>query len=95
MAVAFDELDIRRRRIRFRAWHRGMREMDIVMGGFVDAEIHRLDDSELIDLEALLDAPDDEVFHWLSGVSPTPPAFDTPLFRKIVAFHAHDGPLEL
>ncbi|PWB82995.1 MAG: succinate dehydrogenase assembly factor 2 [Methylocystaceae bacterium] len=95
MTDACDDPNIRRRRIRFRAWHRGMREMDIIMGGFVDAEIDRLDDAELTDLEALLEAPDDEVFGWLSGASPVSPAYDTALFRKIVAFHTHERPLDL
>lgn len=95
MADARDDLDIRRRRIRFRAWHRGMREMDIIMGGFVDAEIDRLDAAELDDLETLLEAPDDEVFGWLSGSAPVSAAYDTPVFRKIAAFHTHEGPLDL
>jgi antitoxin CptB len=93
MDQAFDDLDIRRRRIRFRAWRRGMREMDLIMGGFVDSEIRGLDAKELDDLEALLDAEDDAVYRWLSGPEGAPAAYDTALFRKIVAFHA-DGPQE-
>lgn len=93
MDQAFDDLDIRRRRIRFRAWRRGMREMDLIMGGFVDAEIRGLEDGELDELEALLDADDDAVYLWLSGAAEAPPAFDTPLLRKIAAFHAN-GPFE-
>jgi antitoxin CptB len=93
MNQAFDDLDIRRRRIRFRAWRRGMREMDLIMGGFVDAEIRGLEDRELDALEALLDADDDAVYLWLSTAVPVPPAYDTPLFHRIAAFHA-DGPQE-
>jgi antitoxin CptB len=93
MDQPLDDLDIRRRRIRFRAWRRGMREMDLIMGGFVDSQIARLDAAELDDLEAMLDADDDAVYHWLSGPDGAPPAYDTPLFRKIAAFHA-DGPQE-
>jgi antitoxin CptB len=93
MDQRFDDLDIRRRRIRFRAWRRGMREMDLIMGGFVDSEIRALDAGELDVLEALLDADDDAVYGWLCGSAAAPPAYDTPLFRRIAAFHA-DGPLE-
>ncbi|ATQ69332.1 MULTISPECIES: succinate dehydrogenase assembly factor 2 [Methylosinus] len=92
MAPSFDDLDIRRRRIRFRAWRRGMREMDLIMGGFVDSEIRGLDDAALEALEALLDADDDAVYGWLCAAG-APPAYDTPLFRRIAAFHAN-GPLE-
>ncbi len=85
--------DTRRRRIRVRAWRRGMREMDILMGGFVDARLAILDDDELAELESLLDMPDDEVFRWLSGAQPPPAERDTPLLKKIIAFHRHDGPI--
>ncbi|MBI1868249.1 MAG: succinate dehydrogenase assembly factor 2 [Methylocystis sp.] len=92
-ALEADDLDIRRRRIRLRAWRRGMREMDIIIGGFVDAELDRLDAQEVADLEALMELPDDNVFRWLSRTESVPPAHDTPLFRKIATFHSHDAPL--
>jgi antitoxin CptB len=88
-----DDLDGRRRRILFRSRHRGMLEMDIILGRFVDAEIANLGPAELDDLEALLDAPDPEVFSWATGEAKPPERFDTPVFRKILAFHAHAGPL--
>lgn len=87
------EGEIRRKRIRVRAWRRGMREMDILMGGFVEARLATLSDAELSELEALLELPDDEVFRWLSGAEPPPPERDTPLLRQIIAFHRHDGPI--
>jgi antitoxin CptB len=88
-----NDLDIRRRRIRVRAWRRGMREMDLLLGSFVDSEIERLDGAEIAELEALLDVPDSDLFSWLCGTSPPPAPHDTPLFRKISAFHTHEGPI--
>lgn len=82
-----DGLDERRRRILFRARHRGMREMDLILGGFADAEITALSDAELADFEELLEPEDQKVFSWVSGSEPVPPEFDTPLFAKICAFH--------
>ena len=87
------EAEIRRKRIRVRAWRRGMREMDILMGGFVNARIDTLDDQEIAELEILLDQPDAEVFGWISGVASPPPERDTALLRKIVAFHTHERPI--
>lgn len=81
-------LDIRRRRIKFRAWHRGMLETDLLLGRFADAEVENLSESELDDFEALLEAIDRDVFAWATGETPTPQAYDTLLFRRIVAFHA-------
>ncbi len=87
------DLDARRRRIVFRSRHRGMLEMDIIFGGFVDAEIAALSEAELDDLEALLEAPDRDVFSWATGEAEPPERYDTPVFRKIVAFHTHLGPI--
>ena len=53
--ISSEGLDPRRRRLKFRLWHRGIREMDLVYGRFADAEISNLSDSELDDLEKLLD----------------------------------------
>lgn len=85
--------DIRRKRIRVRAWRRGMREMDILMGGFVDARLSALSAPELDELETLLDLPDDALYRWLSGAEAPPPARDTALLRQIIAFHTHGGPI--
>ena len=57
-------LDARQRRVLFRSRHRGMREMDLVLGRFADAEIARLGSSELDDYERLLEAQDRDVFRW-------------------------------
>jgi antitoxin CptB len=81
-----DETDAARRRIRVRSWRRGMREMDLLLGGFTDARVDALNAAELAQFEALLEAPDDEAFRWFcAGAAPAP--FDTPLFAKILAFH--------
>jgi antitoxin CptB len=85
-------LSLRRRRILFRSWHRGMREMDLVLGRFADAEIASLGSSELDDYELLLEAQDGDVFRWITGEAEIPSLYDTPVLRKIRAFH-HAGPI--
>jgi antitoxin CptB len=80
------DLDPRRRKLRYRAWHRGMREMDLVLGRFADAELARLNPQELDELEALMEAPDPDLFAWVLGQSPVPPEQDTAIFRRVVAF---------
>ncbi len=84
---------VRRRRLVFRAWHRGTREMDLVMGRFADAHAMTLNLEDLISFEALMDAPDGEIFRWITGSLPTPNNFDTALLRRIRAFHSPTGPL--
>jgi antitoxin CptB len=87
------DLEVRRRAIRVRAWRRGMREMDILMGGFVDAKLAELDAVEIGDFERLLDEQDQTVFSWLCGTARPPAEYDTPVFHKIVEFHRHSGPV--
>jgi len=86
-------LDARQRRILFRSWHRGMREMDLILGRFADAQIGNLSESELDDYEFLLEAQDRDVLSWLTGEAEIPSLYDTPVLRKIRAFHSHTDPL--
>lgn len=81
-----DTLSTRRRRARFRAWHRGMREMDLMLGGFADREIAALEEEELAEFERLLEVGDQEFFGWLNGEARPPEAFDTPLLKRIAAY---------
>ncbi len=76
-------LDARRRRILFRAWRRGMREMDLVMGHFADAELPAMSAAELDEFERLLDAPDPALLAWITGEEPTPADYDTPLLARL------------
>jgi len=76
-------LDARRRRLLFRATHRGTYETDILLGGFVRQHIAVLDESEIAALEAVLELPDNDLADWLTGRSPIPAAADTPLLRRI------------
>src|SRR4051812_14302041 len=76
-------LDARRRRLLYRATHRGMFENDILLGGFVQNEIDTLNESELAALEALLELPDSDLADWLTGRHAIPLEADTPLLRRI------------
>lgn len=80
------DLDIRRKKALFRSWHRGTREMDLVMGPFANAMLDSLTTGELEDYEALLNAPDPDLFKWVTGERPVPQTFDTPVFRRMAAF---------
>lgn len=81
------DLDPRRRRLLFHAWHRGTREMDLLMGRFADAEIGALDDDRLDEFEALMQVPDPDLFEWITGRRPVPPNYDTEIVRRLIDFH--------
>jgi antitoxin CptB len=80
------ELDPRRRRMLFRAWHRGIREMDLILGQFADNEISALAGADLDEFEAILGEDDNDLFKWICGKADRPSHLRTPLFERIVAF---------
>ena len=82
-----DGLDARRRKLLFRAWHRGMREVDLIMGRFADAVVEQLSEHELDEFERLIEVPDRELLAWVTGEAEVPPNFNTALFRRLRDFH--------
>lgn len=79
------ELPPRQRRLLFRALHRGTRECDLMLGGFVRRHIASLDAAALEELEAILEMPDVDLADWLSGRRPIPPEARGPLLLRIAA----------
>jgi len=73
-------------RVTFRAWRRGFREADLVLGPFVDAVGPSLSEDELDRFEALLDEDDYALYGWIIGQTPVPPEHDGPLMARIQAF---------
>ena len=80
--------DARLKRLRFRAWHRGTREMDLLLGRFADAYIGGLSDRDLAEFEALMAPSDRDVFAWVTGREVVAANYATPLFAAIVEFHS-------
>ena len=89
------DLDSRRRRVLFRSWHRGLREMDLIMGRFADAEIGTMSDADLDEFERLIEVPDRDLFRWITGEDETPSNYDTAVFRRLKGFHSHIAPIHI
>jgi antitoxin CptB len=85
-----DGLDDRRKRLLFRCWHRGTREMDLILGRFADAEIAGLPENELAQLEHLIEVPDPDLYAALIGDKPLAPEYAGGLFDRIKSFRAVD-----
>ncbi|MCY3829681.1 MAG: succinate dehydrogenase assembly factor 2 [Rhodospirillaceae bacterium] len=75
-----------RRRLNFRSWHRGTKELDLLFGPFADARLEDYDAAALAQYEDLLMAPDPDVYSWIVGLAPPDPAYDTPVLRDVIAF---------
>ena len=84
--AAGEDLSVRRRRLRYRAWHRGTKEMDLVLGPFADAHLAGFDTPELDRLEALMDEEDTDLLKWVMGQEPVPAGTDAELLAAIVAY---------
>jgi antitoxin CptB len=84
-------LDARRRRLLFRSWHRGMREIDLIVGRFADAHIGEFSDTELAEFERLLEVPDQKLFAWLTGAGTVPADQDNAMLRRVREFHRRAG----
>jgi antitoxin CptB len=83
-------LDVRRKRLLFRCWHRGTREMDLILGRFADAEIATLADHELDELERLIEVPDPDLYAAVTGDRPLDPDLSGALFARIRGYRSSD-----
>jgi antitoxin CptB len=84
-------LDVRRRKLLFRAWRRGVREMDLIVGRFADAYIDKFDDASLDDFERLIEVPNAELYAWVTGDEHAPADQDTAVLRQLIGFHIKTG----
>jgi antitoxin CptB len=78
--------DIRRRRLLFRATHRGTFENDLMIGGFVRAHLLSLTEADIDALEAVMQMPDTDLADWLTGRVPIPYEEETPMLRRMRDF---------
>jgi antitoxin CptB len=74
--IGGDPLQVRRKRLRYRSWHRGTREADLLLGRFADAHLAGMDEAQLARFAALLDVPDPDLVDWLTGRLPQPAGHD-------------------
>ena len=84
--------DARRKRLRFRAARRGFKEADAIFGAYAEIYLPALDEAALDSFEALLNAPDQEVYDWLRGYAPVPAAHDTAVFHQLQAICSRQNP---
>ena len=82
----------RRKRLLFRAQRRGFKEVDLIFGAYADAALGGLDEAGLDQFEALLTAPDQEIYAWLRGAEAVPSAYDNPVFAGLKSFCEQQQP---
>jgi antitoxin CptB len=86
MNGANDELARRRRQLRFRSWHRGTREMDLLLGRFADAHLDAFGSGQLDLFARLLENSDPDIYDWIGGQVPVPADRDSEILRLLRDF---------
>lgn len=82
----------RRKRLLFRAQRRGFKEVDLIFGQYAEAHLGAMDEAALDQFEALLAAPDQEVYAWLRGAEAAPAEYDNLVFAGLKAVCAQKNP---
>ena len=75
------------KRLRMRSWRRGMREMDLILGQFADAELAGLSPGERALYEEMLSENDQDLYSWITRAAPAPARW-APLMERLRTFHA-------
>ncbi len=78
--------DTRLKKLKFRAWHRGFVEADLILGPFADRHLEKMSPEQLDLFEALIEQPDHDLYNWIIGRDPTPEAFENEVMDLIRSF---------
>ncbi len=84
-------MDERRKRLVYRASRRSFKEADLFLESFAEKHVQDLTEDEMAMFEHLLEIPDHELYAWILGQTPPPPALDSPFLRRLQAFTCHAG----
>lgn len=84
-----DQLSIRRKRLLYRSQHRGFKEADLLIGGFVAGNLAAMSAAELDQLEVALAESDHDIYDWYLERWPVPATVDSPVMRRLLSFRLH------
>jgi antitoxin CptB len=86
MSNTREQLENTRRRLAWRASRRGIKEMDILVGGYADAKLSTMTEQELSLFESLLDIPDQQLLSWVTLQEQVPAELTSPMLLDLLAF---------
>lgn len=84
----YNNLAQQRKKLLFRAWHRGIKEMDLILGRFAQAKINDLSEQQLTELKYIMSFEDRDLLCWFMGEHNIPKELDIDMFYTILNFHA-------
>lgn len=77
----------RRRKLSFRAWRRGFKEADIILGHFSDEALPAMSDTDMDVFEVLLEVPDQDLYGWIIERDPTPAPYQSDIMKQLNVFY--------
>ncbi len=83
-----DNISIKRKQLGFRSWHRGTREVDLLLGRFADAHMAGFGEEQLAAYDRFLNNSDPDIYNWITAQEPVPPSEDNAVVRLLLAFYA-------
>jgi antitoxin CptB len=86
MTYPAEPIELRRKRLLWRSHHRGIKEMDLLMGGFARARLPTMIESELRAFEEIIELPDQELLSWVTGEAPVPSNLNNVLLPELLKF---------
>ena len=84
--------DARLKRLRFRAGHRGVREADMLVGGYFERHNSGWSDEELDWFEAFLEEQDVDILAWAIGTAAVPERWQGPMMERLQALDYIEQP---
>jgi antitoxin CptB len=75
-----------RKKLRFRSWHRGTKEMDLILGRFADAHLADFDEKDLADYAKILSENDPDLYRMITGKDPIPENLRGDIMKKLCDF---------
>ena len=81
-----ETIETRRKRLLWRASHRGLREMDLMLGGFAKSHIGQFSEAELDELETIIAIPDQDLLGWILGETPVPQGQASATLKALLSY---------
>ncbi len=86
-AASLEDSEKKRKRLVFRSWHRGTREMDLIMGSFADSYVSAFSEEELAQYDEILQNSDPDLYNWITGKEKAPANIITPVLEKLLGYN--------
>ena len=75
--------ETRLKRLAYRSRYTGTKETDVFLGQFAERHMPALTPALLDEYEALIENADPDLYMWISGRTPVPARWDTPIMRLL------------